>query len=120
MKEFYTTKDGARILRDWGNEYEKHAKTATKAARAILPRLTIETGADFLGGLVYTSSSSFAALWNCNTQARLRAPWAAGLRAYFRGVAIDENGRAVLYWVLIDTNGDEVGDEFTTAEGGRV
>ena len=114
MKEFYTTKDGARILRDWGNEYQKHAKTARKAARAILPRLTIEAGADFLGGLVYTSSSSFAALWNGNTQARTKATRADGLRAYFRGVAIDENGRAVLYWLLIDENGDEVGDEFTT------
>lgn len=43
-----------------------------------------------------------------------KATRADGLRAYFRGVAIDESGRAVLYWLLIDENGDEVGDEFTT------
>ena len=52
------------------------------------PRFDIdfrEWEVDELFGLPYTSSSDFAALWNTNTQARIRAKNAP--RLYFKGVA---------------------------------
>lgn len=105
---FYTSKNGINILREWGNDYEKHATTARKAARQVARSVVIEAGGGLLAGLAYTSTSNFAALWNCGTQARKRGT--AG--AYFDGVAIDENGRAVIVWNIYDEHGDEIETEF--------
>lgn len=73
---FYTSRNGINILREWGNDYEKHATTARKAARQVARSVVIEAG------------------------------------AYFDGVAIDENGRAVIVWNIYDEHGDEIETEF--------
>lgn len=119
-KRFYTTPDGRQLLTDWGKDYEQHERTAAHAVRSLARALVIEHGGDLLGGLAYTSTSQFAALWNCNAQARAKAERADGLRAYFHGVAIDENGGAVFNWFLLDESGEEVGEEYTSPKAARL
>lgn len=88
------------LLKDWSEDdsgrrhyseiYKRNEKTAKTAARRLLKNLEILHGADLLDGLAYTSTSEFAALWNCNTVARKR-----GTNLYFKGVALTTSGEAV-------------------------
>lgn len=107
MKNTYTTPNGCELLREW-NEYEKHTKTATKAAQLLQPYLYFEGGRReaFAGdsfGLPYTSSGNFAAVWNVNASARL----ILFPRLYFDGVAIDADGEPVGIFTERDSHGNE-------------
>lgn len=107
MKNTYTTKNGIELLKDW-NDYETHTRTATKAAQMLQSYLYFEGGRReaFAGdsfGLPYTSSSSFAAVWNVNASARLIIFPAL----YFDGVAIDTNGAPVGIFTERDNDGNE-------------
>ena len=63
-----------------------------------------ETTAEYTFGLPYTSTGSFAAVWNTNAEARLR-----GTSLYFEGVAIDAaDGRPVGIFTERNAAGDEV------------
>lgn len=116
MKDICTTTTGIHLLKSFAQdesgrdhcpaEYEKNERKATRAARRLLcsGSLEIVAGSDLVGGLAYTSSGSFAALWNCNTSAKKR-----GTRAYFNGVAISDDGMPVAVYTDHDQNGDEVG-----------
>lgn len=101
------------LLQDWdaNNKYIENERKAKAAARRLLSSLEIVKGFDLLGGLVYTSSSSFAAIWNCNTEARKR-----GTNLYFQGVAIAECGAPVAFYQEYDENGNECGDVFEVIE----
>ena len=117
MKDIYTTKAeynespaGLRLLKDWGSgdEWEKRERKAKAAARRLLPSLAILRGNDFLGGLAYTSTSDFAALWNVNTEARKR-----GTRDYFKGMAIEaDSGQAIAFYIERDESGAEIGYKY--------
>lgn len=100
------------LLKDWSEDedgrrhfheiYERNEKTAKKAARRLLKNLEILHGSDLLGGLAYTSTSDFAALWNCNTVARKR-----GTRLYFKGVALTTSGEAVAVYTERTDDGED-------------
>ena len=86
----YTTPNSLNLLKKWGTAYAKHMRTATNAARRLLASLDIVHGSDLVGGLAYTSSSDFAGVWNCNTEARK-----IGTDLYFYGIAITDTGAPV-------------------------
>jgi hypothetical protein len=104
--KYFETFNGLHLLLDWSicNKYCIYKRTAERAARRLLPSLEILAGSDFLDGLVYTSSSSFAALWNGNTTARKR-----GTNLYLRGIAITTDGKPAACYIENDENGDELG-----------
>lgn len=106
LKEFETIK--TPLKKEW-NRYEyqylhaanilKHNISNSLIYEAGSKKASCESEAYFtieklenLFGLAYTSSGEFAAIWNTNTQARARY----GAPIYFQGVALDENGQAVL------------------------
>lgn len=111
MKSVYKL-NNFELLTDWSEDdsgrkhyfdiYERNEKTAKKAARRLLKNLEILHGSDLFGGLTYTSTSDFAALWNCNTEARKR-----GTNLYFRGVALTTSGDAVAIYTERTDDGDE-------------
>ena len=111
MKSIYKI-NNFELLKDWSEDedgrrhffeiYERNEKTAKKAARRLLKDLEILHGSDLLGGLAYTSTSEFAALWNCNTEARKR-----GTALYFKGVALTTSGDAVAVYTERTDDGDE-------------
>ena len=108
--EYNESPAGLRLLKDWGSgdEWEKRERKAKAAARRLLPSLAILRGHDFLGGLAYTSTSDFAALWNVNTEAKKR-----GTRDYLEGIAITaDDGRAVAFYIERDENGAEIGYKY--------
>lgn len=86
----YTTPNGLNLLKEWGTAYTKHMHTAKNAAWRLLASLEIVHGSDLVDGLAYTSSSDFAAVWNCNTEARK-----IGTDLYFNGIAITDAGAPV-------------------------
>lgn len=116
MKDYYTTETGLHLVKSFAQtedgrdndkkEYTRNKHKATSAAAWLLlsNRLEIVAGSDLLGGLAYTSSGEFAALWNCNTSARLR-----GTNALFKGIAISANGVPVAVFLDHDENGNELG-----------
>ena len=111
MKSIYKI-NNFELLKDWSEDdsgrkyyfdiYARNEKTAKKAARRLIKNLEILHGTDLLDGLAYTSSSNFAALWNCNTEARKR-----GTNLYFRGVALTTSGEAVAIYTERTDDGDE-------------
>lgn len=111
MKDFYTTDTGIQLLttfeqfKDGRSQYHLNEHKAIRAAAGLLlsRRLEIVAGSDLLQGLAYTSSGDFAALWNCNTSARLRARPSA----YFKGIALSSNGSPVAIYQDHDNNGNE-------------
>lgn len=114
MKDTYTTSNGLRLIKSFAQdesgrdhletEYKKNERKAIRAARRLLCSGSLEiVGSDLIGGLVYTSSSCFAGLWNCNTSARKR-----GTRAYFNGIAISDDGVPVAVYTEHDQNGNGV------------
>lgn len=113
MKELYTTKAeynerpaGLHLLKEW-EDYPAQTRKAKNAARRLLPSLQIVHGSDLLGGMVYTSSSDFAAMWNGNTEARKR-----GTLDYLRGVAMTDDGRPVAVYEQRDESGAEMGFKY--------
>lgn len=116
---FYKTQNGINLLTTWGNgdEYEKNARTAYRAARILNNELEIlhgkrERDAEYTFGLPYTSSSAFAAVWNTNTEARKHGTGTKnGDGLFFQGIAIDDKGRAVAYYLELK-DGEEVGDQY--------
>lgn len=111
MKKYNFDKN--KLLKDWGEgrSYELHTLhavasiklnmiegiTYTAGSKPKSPSGSIEwsdsiTDIENLFGLPYTSSSGFGAIWNTNTEARTKY----GRALWFRGVALDQEGEAVL------------------------
>jgi hypothetical protein len=57
-------------------------------------------------GLPYTSTSEFAAIWNCNAEAVLKEKPCC----YFDGCAITEGNRIVAIFTARDEEGNEIGE----------
>lgn len=120
MKDVYTTETGLKLLKSFAQvesgrdncheEYDKNERKAKRAARRLLSSgaLEIVKGSDLVGGLAYTSSGCFAGLWNCNTEARKR-----GTQAYFKGVAMTDDGAIVAVYTDHDEAGNETGTIYT-------
>lgn len=106
LKEFETIK--TPLKKEWNKYKQQYLHTANILRYNISNNFIYEAGnkkelyesevffttekLENLFGLAYTSSGEFAAIWNTNTQARAKY----GAPIYFQGVAIDENGQAVL------------------------
>ena len=106
LKEFETIK--TPLKKEWNKYKHQYLHTANILRYNISNNFIYEAGnkkelyesevffttekLENLFGLAYTSSGEFAAIWNTNTQARAKY----GAPIYFQGVAIDENGQAVL------------------------
>ena len=110
----FKTPEGFELLRWWsdGAEFKSNSIKTSAAARRLLPRLEIlhgkiEPSIVYTFGLPYTSSSSFAAVWNTNTEARLR-----GTRLYFHGIAVTTDGKAVGVFTELDADGNEIGEKY--------
>ena len=69
---------------------------------------TYGKGVEDIFGLPYTSSSSFAAIWNTNVEAH----YVMNPALKFEGVAISEKGDIIAYFLVIDRDGNEVGDAY--------
>lgn len=119
MQNYFKTNNGLQLLCDWSGgrysetEYTKNESTALKAARRVYNSLIIEAGekprsaAEFAGGLGYTSSSSFAALWLVNNQAKKRGTEGT----YFDGIALTIDGAPVAVYTIYK-NGNEAGEVY--------
>lgn len=112
--KYFITPNGEKLLTEWSySEYSKLYKKAERAARELLPSLELlhgereKTAAETFG-LPYTSSGDFAAVWNCNTEARLR-----GTRLYFNGIAINADGQPIEVYTEYNADGDEVRTVYT-------
>lgn len=102
------------LLKEW-HEFTKQNARATLYARRVQNHLIFihgrrEYDACDTFGLPYTSSGSYAAIWNTNTDARTKN----GLR--FEGVAINENGAPVGIFTEYDENENEKNTLFLTIE----
>lgn len=109
--DYYETPNGLYLLKEW-SDYEAHTKTAKAAAQRLRHELVFDrppegTTAEDAFGLPYTSSSSFAALWNCKTRAHKKDS-----RAYLAGIAINIDGAPIAFYKVMDENGNEIGDLF--------
>lgn len=111
-KKYFITPSGEKLLTEWSDaDFVKFSKKAERAAFGLLMDGDFEiihgkrekTAAETFG-LAYTSSSSFAAVWNTNTETRLR-----GTRLYFDGVAINDAGKPIIIYTELNKNGDEIG-----------
>lgn len=102
-KNTYTTPNGCELLKDW-NDYERQRAKANAAARRLYVYLDFKNGTRCpADGLPFTSSSSFAAIWNTDA-ARLRG----SARLYFDGVALDKDGAPVGIFTEYTSDGDEL------------
>lgn len=107
--------------------YARRCTICRTAARRLASRLTFRHGdpCALVQGLAYTSSSgSFAAMWNCNTECYCTddPPTA---RRYLLGIALvtadipphcDDDGESVhpvAIWEVRDGEGSEIGTEYT-------
>ena len=59
-------------------------------------------------GLPYTSTSDFAAIWNCQADAHYKG----NPNMVFSGVALTVNRKFVAYFMVYDNEGNEVGDAY--------
>ena len=111
QRKTYKTAEGFELLTEWhdGDEFVLYSSRTERAARRLMPELEFihgrrEATAEYTFGLPYTSTGSFAAVWNTNAEARLR-----GTSLYFEGVAIDAaDGRPVGIFTECNAAGDEV------------
>lgn len=93
------------LLKDW-NEYEKQNKIAERAAQKLQNRLEFTHGrrersaADSFG-LPYTSSSSFAAVWNTNSEARK-----PHTQLYFDGIALTVDNKPIAIYTDRSKDGE--------------
>ena len=83
------------LKKEWDNPKQDEKKVLKDFKNNLYKNLIIECGTvekdlSFTFGFPYTSSSDFAAIWNTNTQTKLKN---TGL--YFRGLAIDQDGDTV-------------------------
>lgn len=98
-----------KLLKKW-DDIETQTKKVLNDFKFLIPILKIEHGYDKhlsqyanietlenVFGFPYTSSSSFGAIWNTNTQTKIK-------NMYFRGLAIDENNDTII--ILENKNGD--------------
>lgn len=119
-KEYFRTANGLQLLRDWasGCEYQKNTERARSAAARLFKSgvLVFEHGdkprtvAEFFGGMPYTSSSDFAAVWaRCNWQISRRNNSALRLD----GIALADCN-AVAVWTRYNEDGDEIATEYET------
>lgn len=123
MKEIYKTPNGINLLKDWqsGAGYEANTAKARRAARVLFRSDSLvyihgekpRTASEFFGGMPYTSTSDFAAIWaGCNWEIFKREDAALNLD----GIAIDDRGRAVAVWTRY-ANGEEVATEYEIIGG---
>lgn len=101
------------LLKEWTN-YEQQTKTAGRAARKVARGLEFLHGsaADICADCMpYTSSGSYAAIWNCNAEARK-----PNTNLYFDGIAIGTNGAPVSIWTERDRDGNEIGTRYEVVE----
>lgn len=120
-KEYFKASEDLQLLRDWSNnrhdpkEYEKNEQRARKAAARLFNSgvLVFERGdkprtaSEFFDCLPYTSTSDFAAVWDCSYQiSRLN-----DRALHFVGIALSDCN-AVAVWERFDANGYEIGTEY--------
>lgn len=92
------------LLKEWP-EFEKMKNQAISVIQKwYVSNLVIKNGSDFIDGLAYTSSSSFAALWDCNCNTVYK--WDPHF--HFLGVAISIDGFIVAVFNEFDDNGNEL------------
>ena len=108
--KIFKTPDGAELLTEWSDrDFTRFYHQAAAAARRLLPELEfihgrIENTVYNTFGLPYTSSGDFAAVWNTNTEARIK-----NTPLYFEGVAINKDFAAVGVFTELDADGNEIG-----------
>lgn len=81
-----------KLLTEW-KDYKNQERKALKALNDFKKFLIVEHGGGLFEGMAYTSSGLYAALWNCNTQARIKALNKNDF--YFLGIAATENNDPV-------------------------
>lgn len=106
------------LLKDWyantasGYETERDAKGTLKAwidkgnLEITYPKKWKDVEDCF--GLPYTSSSGFAAIWNCQADAHYKG----NPNMSFQGVALTDTKHFVAYFMVYDHEGNEVGDAY--------
>ena len=99
LKEWYTDNKGYERERD---------AVGTLAAWYAKGNLILKRGSgrnvEEIFGLPYTSTSDYAAIWNCQAI----ATWKANPNAYFEGVALTTEGKFVAVFSVRDAEGNEV------------
>lgn len=92
------------LLKEW-NDFKKMKNQVISAIRKwYISNLIFKNGSDFIAGLAYTSSSSFAALWDCNCETVYK--WDSHF--HFLGIAISTDGFIVAVFNEFDDDGNEL------------
>lgn len=97
---YETERDAVGTLQSWYNKgnlvvNKQHGSTYGKSVEDIF-------------GLPYTSSSDFAAIWNTNVECH----YVLNPALKFEGVAVSESRHIVAYFLVIDRDGNEVGEAY--------
>ena len=105
-----------KLMRDWYKETASGHETERDAVGTLngwyKRNLTITHGsgrnAEEIFGLPYTSSSEFAAIWNCQAAAHYKG----NPQIAFEGVALREDRHFVAVFTVYDFEGNEVGNAY--------
>lgn len=93
-----------KLIQEWP-DYENTERKVLHAFRQWHTfNLVVVNGFGLLTGLAYTSSSSFAGLWDCNCQTVYK--WDSHFQ--FRCVAISEDGFIVAHFIEFDDDKNEI------------
>lgn len=107
-----------RLLKDWYTETASGYETERDAIGTLngwyKRNLEITHGSgktvEEIFGLPYTSTSEFAAVWNCQAAAHYKG----NPQMAFEGVALSEAKKFVAVFTVYDIEGNEVGEAHVT------